>query len=63
MILPISMHWVVLLCMGIVMGSILYFLYIPFVMALVLGTALWLILWGAYCILRPEVANSMAVQG
>lgn len=61
-ILPISMHWIVLLCMGIVMGSMLYFLYMPFIMALVLGTALWLILWGAYRILLPEITNSMAVQ-
>lgn len=62
MILPISMHWIVLLCMGIIMGSVLYFLDMPFVMALILGAALWLILWGAYCILLPEIANSMAVQ-
>lgn len=61
MILPISMHWIVLLCMGIIMGSVLYFLDMPFVMALILGTALWLILWGVYRILLPEIANSMAV--
>lgn len=61
-ILPISMHWIVLLCMGIIMGSVLYFLDIPFMMALILGTALWLILWGAYRISLPEIANSMAVH-